>query len=297
MNSPTGTSARPSTGGVGLQSEVADLAARVSTERMAATVAALAGARFEGRRVGTAGGAGARAWLLEHLAGLGAEARVDGFEVAGYGAAANVHGLLRESGPGGVDLLLTAHYDGVGDLGGVHRPGASDNASGVAVAVEAARLLRDGLPVGAGLAVALLDAEEVGALGSARHAAQLLTQGRAPLVLNVDGAGRLDAAVAVEAGGPAQPLLAALDAAGRALGVPLRGGKVASDNRRYAGAGLGAVGLGAGMPGYHTEHDTPANVDPATLSAMVRLVVASVKALAGEADLERLRREEGLEHE
>jgi hypothetical protein len=297
MNSPTGTVLAPSTGGDGLPPGVAGIAALVSAARMAATVAALAGAGFEGRRVGTAGGAGARAWLVEHLTELGAEAYVDGFEVAGYGAAANVHGALRESAPGGVDLLLTAHYDGVGDRGGLHRPGASDNASGVAMVLEAARRLRDRLPAGAGLAVALLDAEEVGALGSARHAAQLIAEGRSPLVLNVDGAGRLDGAVSVEAGGPARPLLAALDAVGRALGVPLRGGQVASDSRRYAGSGLGAVGLGAGMPGYHTEHDTPANVDPATLTAVARLVVASVQTLAGEADLERLRREEGLEHE
>ncbi len=39
------------------------LLAAVDGERMAATVAALAGAPFAGRRVGTPGGAAARAWL------------------------------------------------------------------------------------------------------------------------------------------------------------------------------------------------------------------------------------------
>ena len=99
--------------------------------------------------------------------------------------AASVHGRFRDAADGGVDLLLTAHYDGVGDLPGIRQPGAADNGSGVAVVLEAARLLAAHLPDGVGLSVALLDAEEVGALGSAHHAATLDTR---PLVVNVDGA-------------------------------------------------------------------------------------------------------------
>src|SRR3954452_3203650 len=101
--------------------------------------------------------------------------------------AANVHARWGSAG----GLLLTAHYDGVGDLPGLRQPGASDNASGVAVVLEAARLLAPHLPDG--LAVALLDAEEIGALGSAHHAARLRSAGASPSVLNVDGAARLGA--------------------------------------------------------------------------------------------------------
>jgi hypothetical protein len=133
---------------------------------------------------------------------------------------------------------------------------------------------------GAGFAIALLDAEEIGALGSARHAAGLRRSGRAPMVINVDGAGRLDGAAAVEAGGPAHGLLAALDQAGRHTGLPLAAGPVASDNRRYAAAGLPAVGIGAGMGGYHSPADTPDRVDTATLVAVCRLVVATVRLAA-----------------
>jgi aminopeptidase YwaD len=185
------------------------------------------------------------------------------------GTAANLH--ARWGNPD--RLLLTAHYDGVGDLPGLRQPAASDNASGVAVVLEAARLLAPHLPDG--LAVALLDAEEVGALGSAHHAARLRSAGASPSVLNVDGAARLGAATAVEAGGPAHALLAVLDQAGRHTGVPLAPGPVASDNRRYAAAGLAAVGIGAGMGGYHSPADTPDRVDPATLVAVCRLVVAT----------------------
>jgi aminopeptidase YwaD len=133
------------------------------------------------------------------------------------------------------------------------------------------------------VAVALLDGEEAGAYGSAHHAAHLVAAGQSPLVINVDGAGRIEGAAAVEAGGPAHPLLAALDQAGRQTGMALRAGPVASDNRRYAAAGLGAVGIGAGMPGYHSPADSPDLVEGATLEAMARLVLATVWTLAGSA--------------
>lgn len=194
----------------------------------------------------------------------------------------NIHARLRPPAPGAVDLLLTAHYDGVGDHPGLRLPAASDNATGVAVVLEAARILTAGLPAGVGLSVALLDGEEVGALGSAHHTTQLRAEGAAPLVINVDGAGRLDGAAAVEAGGPAHRLLALLDQAGRHTGVPLAAGPVASDNRRYGGAGFAVIGIGAGMGGYHSPADTPDKVDPATLGAITRLVVATAH-LAGAA--------------
>ncbi|MFI7426770.1 M28 family metallopeptidase [Micromonospora sp. NPDC049836] len=394
---------------------LADLLDQVSADRMAATIAILASDPLAGRRVGSAGGAAARAWLVDQLTALGGEVRTEDFPVRavpqvyeaprvtwadGFGseelvfgrqvaihpasadtthprrgalgvagtddparrwlvvpaemslfdayrdtqgaagllirrpvdvegwqftmlagpdpgplpvltldpdthhavlAAAtagdgwldgatplrrddvtgtNIHARVRQPRAGGVDLLLTAHYDGVGDHPGLRLPAASDNATGVAVVLETARILAAGLPAGAGLSVALLDGEEIGALGSAHHATQLRAEGAAPLVINVDGAGRLDRAAAVEAGGPAHRLLALLDQAGRHTGVPLMAGPVASDNRRYGGAGFAAVGIGAGMGGYHSPADTPDKVDPATLAAIARLVVATAHLAA-----------------
>ncbi|GIF07338.1 M28 family peptidase [Actinoplanes siamensis] len=320
---------------------------RVSGERMAATVTALAGKAFTGRRVGSPGGAAARAWLTELLTATGATVTQKGFTVgnvpqvyapptplwqhdgqtvplvfgrdiavhlasadharplraplavAGYGdpagrwllvapgtslfdayghadgaaglllargvdadgwhytmlagpdpgplpvlsmetglhqrmtaaarradhdelltaaapirrtevTATNLHARYRQASPDGLNLLLTAHYDGVGDHPGLRQPAAADNGSGVAVVCEAARLLAPVLPEGVGLQVALLAA-----------------------------------------------------------------GPVASDNRRYAAAGLAAVGIGAGMAGYHSPADTTDRVETATLTAIARLVVAT----------------------
>jgi Peptidase family M28 len=389
--------------------DLAGLLDAVSAERLGVSVAQLAGAAFAGRRVGSAGGAAARAWLGQQLTGLGAAVTMETFPVrsvpevyaaatvswsegqpaqhlvfgrqvvphlvsadvpmqrraplgvagesgaagrwllvpagmsvfdahgAGDGAAGlvvaraveatgwhytqlagsdpgplpvltvdpetharltraaatgsawlsadapirrldvtatNIHARLRYP-TAGPDLLLTAHYDGVGDLPGLRQPGAGDNGSGVAVVLEAARLLAAGLPAGAGLSVALLDGEEVGALGSAHHAEQLVDLGATPLVVNVDGAAALDGAAAVEAGGPAHALLAILDQAGRTVGLPLTAGPVASDNRRYGAAGIAAVGIGAGLPGYHSPADTPERVQPHTMTAITRLVLAT----------------------
>lgn len=191
--------------------------------------------------------------------------------------AANLHGHRRATPTQTtVEVLLTAHYDGVGDHPGLRQPGAADNASGVAVVLEAARILTTALPDTVGLSVAFLDAEEVGALGSAHHANHLAEAGRRPLVINIDGAGHLHRAAAVEAGGPAHALLAVLDQAARHTRLPLVAAPVASDNRRYAAAGLPAVGIGAGMAGYHSPADTPDRVDPATMTALAHLVVATV---------------------
>ena len=188
----------------------------------------------------------------------------------------NVYGTFAARSDGRLSVLLTAHFDGVGDDPQLRHPAAADNASGVAVVLEAARLLSTALPAGVGLAVALLDGEEAGARGSAHHAPQLAA---GTFVINVDGAAQLGAAAAVEAGGPAEPLLAALDQAGRLTGVPLRAGAMASDNRRYAAAGLPAIGIGMGMPGYHTPAETPDRVEARTLLAAANLVTATVDQL------------------
>ncbi len=178
------------------------------------------------------------------------------------------------AGPaGGPQVLLSAHFDGVGDDPDRRLPAAADNASGVAAVLEAARVLRGSLRAPVDLSVSFLDAEESGAWGSAHHAPAVAPGTQ---VINLDGAAQLHQAASVEAGGPAHGLLAALDQAGRRTGVALRAGAMASDNRRYAAHGLAAIGIGMGMPGYQTPAETPERVEPDTLMAAARLLVATV---------------------
>ncbi|MFI6801706.1 M28 family metallopeptidase [Streptosporangium canum] len=189
----------------------------------------------------------------------------------------NVHARF----PGGpTRVLLTAHYDGVGDDPERRFPAAADNASGVAAILEAVRVLTvRAVPVD--LSVAFLDAEEAGAWGSAHHAPSVHPD---TLVINLDGAAKLHQAASIEAGGPAHALLSVLDQAARETGVPLRAGAMASDNRRYAAAGLAAIGIGMGMPGYQTPAETPDRVEEETLLAAARLVTATVWLLGQPAD-------------
>jgi hypothetical protein len=162
--------------------------AAVSAQRMADTVASLAGDRFAGRRAGTPGGAAARSWLAGQLAGLGAVG-TDEFSV--------------RSVPEVYTAPRVWWHDGHGE-----------------------RQLVFGRQVGVPLA-------------SADTPVRRTTL---------------------------------LDRAGRHTGLPLVAGPVASDNRRYAAAGLPAVGIGAGMGGYHSPADTADRVDLATLAAVCRLV-------------------------
>ncbi|WP_239071877.1 hypothetical protein [Amycolatopsis sp. SID8362] len=108
-------------------------------------------------------------------------------------------------------------------------------------------------------------------------------------MLNIDGAAQLGDDAAVEAGGAAHALLAALDQAGRETGVPLRAGAMPSDNRRYAATGLASVGIGMGMPGYQTPAETADCVESDTLISATRLVVAAVQQLASSSLEYRLR--------
>ena len=75
----------------------------------------------------------------------------------------NVYAVFAEPSDGAPSILLSAHYDGVGDDPDVRLPAACDNASGVSVVIEAARILARTVPIGVGLAIALLDGEEAGA--------------------------------------------------------------------------------------------------------------------------------------
>jgi len=74
-------------------------------------------------------------YILSELKEYGLEAKEQTFRVEGFDAPfRNIEGATGE--PSGPELLIVSHYDTVRDC-----PGADDNASGVAVMLEAARVL------------------------------------------------------------------------------------------------------------------------------------------------------------
>lgn len=118
-------------------------------------VEALCSAECGGRAPGTPGGALARGLVIEALRGAGLDPYVQ--PIAGS-RGANVLATL----PGEIDrwVLVAAHYDHLGTLGGQLYAGADDNAAAVAILLEVARHLAASRPDGRGVIVAAFDAEE-----------------------------------------------------------------------------------------------------------------------------------------
>ncbi len=108
--------------------------------------------------------------------------------------ARNVLGLLEGSDPKLKDeyVIVSAHYDHLGVVGGRTQFGADDNASGVAALLEIARaFVEGGVRPRRSILFASFDSEEAGLLGSfyyARHPA--LPVEKAAAVLNMDMVGR-----------------------------------------------------------------------------------------------------------
>jgi aminopeptidase YwaD len=182
----------------------------------------------------------------------------------------------------GAPLIVGAHFDAVGDDPGGHRiQGAGDNAAGVAVVLEVARVIAD-LPERPRRPIifAGFDAEEVGAVGSRVFANSLKEQGQTPFMINLDGAARFQEAVWVEPSLGSEPLLRALDQAGRWLEIPLAVGNVSSDNRQFARIGFPSVGLALGSFGMHSPADTLEHIDHQAMSIAGHLLLAVIWQIA-----------------
>lgn len=159
----------------------------------------LAADDMEGRLVGTAGSARARAYLLERLRTIGLEpvdagfahpfeAEHDGKVLKGV----NLIARIRGSGSSDRVLLIGAHYDHFGTREGKVLNGADDNASGVAVLLSIAEQFARARPVH-DVIFALWDAEEQGFYGAKAFAAKPpVPLSRIAMNLNLDMMSRND---------------------------------------------------------------------------------------------------------
>ena len=117
--------------------------------RLRATIERLTAPDFAGRRAGLPPQRAVAYWLAERLQEIGLSPwgdRKEWFQVfvlKGDRHGRNVIGGLRGRDPGYRDeiILIGAHYDHLGIFEGKPMPGANDNAAGVAVMMEAARIL------------------------------------------------------------------------------------------------------------------------------------------------------------
>jgi len=275
-----------------------------SQTTMMETVTTLAAAGMEGRGIGTTGLEQAADWIAERFKSYGLTPGGDRntyfqrFTIPqGPGGAPqeaiNIVGYL----PGtradwaGQSAVVSAHYDHLGrgwpdvhagDAGRVH-PGADDNASGVAVLLELARVMASGEKPMRTLVFVAFSGEEAGLRGS-RH---FVDHPPFPLdriigVVNLDTVGRLfDQRVSVLGTGTATEWQHIFRGAGFVTGI--EGRNVAeslesSDQVPFVERGVPAVQVFTGAHGdYHRPGDTPDRIDGAGLvkvAAFVKEVVA-----------------------
>ncbi|MCO6440263.1 MAG: M20/M25/M40 family metallo-hydrolase [Nitrococcus mobilis] len=192
-------------------------------------------------------------------------------------------------------LIVGAHYDHLGrgwpdvhrgDEGKVH-PGADDNASGIAVMLELARILGPAWHPTRTVEFVAFTGEEAGLLGSTHYVERLAENpaSRPMAMINLDTVGRLGAGeLLVLATDSAREWPLVFREAGFVSGIPIK--TVArdigsSDQTPFLKAGIPAVQLFTGAHGdYHRPTDTVAKIDSAGLSGIATVLKAAVEYLA-----------------
>lgn len=167
----------------------------IDSEQALEDLRALTTDEMDGRRTGTQGAADARTYIAERffMAGLVAfgetfeqpftyTPRRSDAELSGV----NMVGFAGRDGGDGPVVVVTAHYDHLGNCGGQICNGADDNASGVAAMLAIAEVLRDNPPEHL-VVFAALDAEENGLNGARALVANMpVDPDRVVLNINLD---------------------------------------------------------------------------------------------------------------
>lgn len=146
---------------------------------------------LQGRATGTEGGQMAQAYIQHRMMAIGLAAYVPDylqhFQAKSRDerplSAANVLGYIEGAMPGPT-LVISAHYDHLGKIGGKIYNGADDNASGTAAILALAEYFSRHQP-NYSIVFAAFDAEEVGLQGS-RHFVESLVAEADSLVFNLN---------------------------------------------------------------------------------------------------------------
>ncbi len=250
-----------------------------------------------------------RTYITTSLQKLGWTPTLEPFE-GGVNVFAQRQGTNPEAGA----ILVAAHYDTV-----AASPGADDNATGVAVVLEVARLLGS-RPTPRTLQLAFFDQEELGLLGSKAFVANKahLENLQGAIVMDMVGyacytsgcqnypaglpvAPPTDKGDFLAAVGDAEhlPLLAAFQNPNQAslppvltVPIPLKGlltpDTLRSDHAPFWYQGIGAVLLtdtaNLRTPHYHQPSDIPANLDRPFFTGAAQIIVNATTALLESSD-------------
>ena len=239
------------------------------------------------RPTGTPAEARAAEHIEKVLAAEGYRVERQPFPLPGGGESANVVALPRLEFDPTADryLLVGAHYDTV-----VGSPGANDNASGVAVLLELARVLA-ARPARLPVVFVAFGAEEgrpgSRSLGGSRHYAQGLSPAAArnlAAMINLDMVGRGDALLSTLRLNMKRGVHRRMLGLAERLGVPAREHLTpqVSDSVPFASRGVETGWLWTGVePSYHSPSDTLENITPETLDWAGRLTLATIRSYEG----------------
>ena len=284
-----------------------DLPPVFSTKALTDHVTFLTAPEREGRGVGTAGLDAAADYIAAEfkklgLDPIGADGYFQPFTIEnGPGNAParvkNVIGLLKGTKADWAQqaVILSAHYDHLGrgwpdaragEEGKLH-PGADDNASGVAVMLELARVLASGERPQRSIVFAAFTGEEAGLRGARYFIEHPVGAPLAGIrgVVNVDTVGRLRSGkVQVLGAGTATEWQHIFRGGSFVTGVEstsIPGNAEASDQRAFIERGIPAVQIFTGPhEDYHRIGDTADKVDIAGLVKVAALVKEAVAYLA-----------------
>ena len=181
-------------------------------------------------------------------------------------------------------VVIGAHRDHFGTQAGVLFPGADDNASGTAVLLELARILKNGPSPKRTILFASFSGEEQNLLGSAwyvRHPTHPLANTVA--MINVDHVGVGNGTLTVGVANMSKEVAAlAAEQAGLSRAVKLYGFFPGGDHVPFAEAGLPTVAVvtAGPHPHFHQPSDTPETIQPDRLSTAARFVLALTRHIA-----------------
>lgn len=265
-------------------------AAEFSAERALATVRALAGDGAP-RPVGSPANRRAADLLVARLRALGLDVTVqETFGCGLYGTCATVRNVIARLGPpapGRRPVILAAHHDSVGA-----GPGAADDLSGVAAAVEVARALGAGPAPARPVVLLVTDGEEAALVGASAFVAGHPLAREAGAVVNLEARGTAGPSILFDASGAPGWLPLAFAALPRPVTTSVAPALYAllpndTDLTVFQRAGTPGVNLAFadGAVRYHTPRDDAFHLDPDSLQHQGENALALVRAL-GAADLE-----------
>jgi cyclophilin family peptidyl-prolyl cis-trans isomerase len=266
------------------------------TAALMTTVRVLAADSMEGRRAGSPGGARARRYLVQRLTALGLQPLGKDYEQSfalpdHAGTGVNLLALIPGNRFPDRYIVVSAHYDHVGILGGQIYNGADDNASGTAALLAIAGALRRA-PIGHSVILALFDGEEAGLLGAKAFLAALPVPASAvALDVNLDMVSHSATGELWVAGTAYHPTLRpALEALRAHAPVRLRFGHDRrgvpgqqdwtndSDHGPFHAAGIPFLYFGVeDHPDYHRPTDDPETITPVFFGRAVGTILAALR--------------------